>query len=167
MHLHACIVPAFIHTAIGTLILGWHYQEWENERVNSRFGGCAFMMLDLAILLLLSLHKKSSAMLIVLVAATSLESRSFGSDDDADEEIAGASVELAFKVPSIQLEGHSLSSNRFSASYERTAIVFIAHKTGLVGTDDGCHSVDAGLKTQLKQARGQGRGQGPSRSVWK
>lgn len=85
MHLHACIVPAFIHTAIGTLILGWHYQEWENERVNSRFGGCAFMMLDLAILLLLSLHKKSSAMLIVLVAATSLESRSFGSDDDADE----------------------------------------------------------------------------------
>lgn len=60
-------------------------------------------------------------------------------------------MELAFKVPSIQLEGHSLSSNRFSASYERTAIVFIAHKTGLVGTDDGCHSVDAGLKTQLKQ----------------
>lgn len=85
MYLYVCIVLVFIYIVIGMLIFGWYYQEWENECVNFRFGGCVFMMFDFVILLLFLLYKKFLVMLIVLVVVIFLELRSFGSDDDVDE----------------------------------------------------------------------------------
>lgn len=62
------------------------------------------------------------------------------------QEIVGVSVELVFKVLSIQFEGYSLSLNWFSVLYERIVIVFIVYKIGFVGMDDGCYFVDVGFK---------------------